>query len=300
MSAKRPEPDDFVTLGFTDWLNSCPHGKLTKKNREFLRHCYDFVKREKCAFTSIVFKELGYSAPLFRQRVHKCINYIEIEQKGKPTWYKLKGIDMPYYQKPVTHEPTGVGSNPLHQYLEGLHGYALKIHDIAVRFHDPNLHRMLVERGREPHPENSSIQIQIPVSDLDVPVKAVIYPKTIQIHITNSRHPIIHDYYGILGLCVILGKISDHLSVTSGHYLLPDVKRWILYHYHLHIDKIRTKFSKKDVELEIEEFNDTMLRYYTKPMPNGTTVDRFEKIKTTKKTVKQEFAESLFSDDAKL
>ena len=247
MSVKRPELGDFVTLGFTDWLNGLPHDKPTKKNRAFLRHCYDFVKREKRAFTSIDFKELGYSAPLFRQRVCQCTNYIQIEHKGKPTWYKLKGINLPYYHKPVTHEPTGVGPNLLHQYIEGLHGHALKIHDIAVRFHDPNLHRMLVEGGREPHPANNSIQLKIPISELDVPVKVIVYPKTAQIHIANSRNPIIYDYNGLLQLGVILGKVSQHISLVSENLTLSDVKSWVIYHYHLHIDKTQMTFSKKEM-----------------------------------------------------
>lgn len=248
---------------------------LSRTLRNFLSECKKINEKEYRPFSYLDFQQLSKNN--FRQRIRRCKGYLEVVIPSHPTFYKLKGIELPGDFRRVTFKPTGGGSQ-LIDILESLEDQPAKIHDIKLKLNS-EIHQALVEKGCTPHPRNNCIQIRhIPITDNNIVIKALVYPKTIQIDVACSYKPIVYDVGSLLYLTEILKEASMYLTTLSGIILAP-VKDWVITHYHLNKDG-SYEINGQDFHFTMEQISNGLIRYYSKLMPDGTKIVRLEQIQT--------------------
>ena len=214
----------------------------------------------------------------FRQHVLRLKPYVELVYRDHVSFYKIKGITLPGDSHRVTTRHTGEAIQLIQQ-LERLEDQPRKIHDIKLRV-DSSIHYDLQKKGCSVNPHNHSILVNIAVSDDSMNIKALVYPKTIQIDIGCSYKPIIYDIESLLYLQEILTEASIYLSMLSKQKL-PPVKDWIVTHYHLNKDG-NFEINGKSFHFTFASVTTGLIRFYSKKMKDGKTIPRIEKIVTPK------------------
>lgn len=269
----------------TDPCNS--YDGLTKANRQFLAACIRFNKKQKKSFC---FSDFPYMKKgTFRQKLHRIRQFIEVTAVGNPSFYKVKGILLLGDSHKVTLRPMGV-SPKLIEILESLKEQPPKIHDIKIKV-DEKIHYHLVKKGCTVNTRNHCIRINnIPVSDNNLNVKALVYPKLIQIDIACSYKPLVYDYDSLLQLHQYLTEISIYLTSLSGVKLKP-VKDWIITHYHFNKDG-SYEVNGRDFHLRLGEVSIALVRFYTKSI-EGRRIARLEQLRSPQRTLLEEMLEVL-------
>lgn len=285
-----------LTLSLTELINTYHVGKITRAQRKFLQMAYDVNTKQKISFCVEDFRENGYTGTQFRQYIHQLKDMIIIEKKSNPVFYKLKGIALSTHDKKITDKGMMVGVELLEYNLKQLKGLVAMMHDIALSFKSDNLHILLQNNGYFSSTSNHMIKLKHFFDELNSDVTFCIYPKSVQIHLSSTYNPIIHDPEGILKLGMILGHVRQYLIGKSQELAnIPLCGDWIVYHYHLNKDG--PACSGKTFEITVSDFDSTMMRYYTKKMPDGTTKNRMEAIQTPNIHVTQFFRDTLGLDE---
>lgn len=263
----------------TDRCNALPNGL-----KQFLKRSKSINEIERRPFSYIDFKNI--SKGNFRQIIRRLGNLIEVVHKGRPTFYKVKGIELPLDSHRVTQRPMGVAQN-LIDILQTLKDQPAKIHDIKVKFSSNNLHSILVSKGITVNNSNSSVLVNVPYTDNNVILKALIYPDTIQIDIGCTYKPLVYDYSGILYLTQVLSFCSFYLGeLTSFEAHIPNVSDWIITHYHFNKDGSQ-QLNGQSFHHTWEDVSSGLIRYYSKTMKDGSTIPRIEQIQTPDKTLNE-------------
>ena len=214
----------------THSCNSYP--KLTKTLQEFLIECKKFNEEKKRSFCFIDFPNIRESN--FRQRIRRIKPFIEVIAPGHPTFYKVREVKLPLDSHKITLGPMGVKPE-LMEILRMLKDQPPMIHDIKIQV-EVQIHEKLVEKGCSVNPKNHCVVISdIPVSDNNLIVRALVYPKLVQIDVGCSFKPLVYDYGSLLSLHEYLKEVSIYLTCLSG-IQLKLVKDWIITHYHFNID----------------------------------------------------------------
>lgn len=277
-------PSNSLTLSLTDLTNKYYGKRITKSQRRFLEIAYHINTIDRITFCVQDFREKGYSDTNFRQHIHNLKRMLVISSKSNPVFYQLKGVVIPGNSKNLTVQDMGRGLEMLHSALDELKQHVPMMHDIKLKFESENLHLLLRQNGYVPAKENSMIRIKHYFDEIGTDIIFTVYPKSTQIHISNTQKPIIHNPEGILKLGTILGHVRQFLIGKSHDIaIIPMCNEWEIYHYHLNKDS--PAFSGKSVMITVGDFDSVLLRYYTKHMITGKTINRLEKIVTTKNSL---------------
>ena len=288
----KKEISNQLTHSLTELINTYHIGKITSARRKFLNIGYDINTKQKISFCLEDFREKGYSDVNFRQYIHKLHDMIDTVTKSNPVFYKLKGIILSIHDEKITHRTMGEGIRTLKDILLELKYLPPMIHDIKLKFKSENLHRILLANGCKAHPQNKQIRLDYTLNEISTIAVITVYPKSVQIHISNSYNPIMFDSDGILRLSTSLGSIFEFIhNKALGFASIPHCLDWIIYHYHFNKDQITV--SGKSTEITVADFNDIFTRYYKKTMHNGTTVDRLERIETSNTSIKEMMDDAL-------
>lgn len=268
-----------LTPSLTELSNRYHRGKRTKGQRKFLKIAYDINTKQKTTFCVVDFTEKGYTTGNFRQYMHKLKDMFITVARSKPFFYQLKGITLSKHDKKVTDECMGVGVQSLENMLEHMKDLPIMMHNIGLKFKSDNLHVILKNNRSTVATSNSMIKLKHFFEELDSDVTFTIYPKSVQVYLANTQHPIIRDPVGILKLGMVLGHVRQFLKGKS-HELatIPLCGDWIVYHYHLNKDGPSCK--GKTFEITVSDFDSTLMRFYKKQMDDGTTKNRIETILT--------------------
>ena len=220
---------------------------------------------------------LNLSKVNYRQYIRKLRPVLEKVRNSRPAFYKIKSVYLPGDSHKITISPMGDAAD-LIEILKSLKDQPAKIHDIKLKI-NASIHEKLKQKGCTPNKKNNSILIKnLPVTDNNIILKALIYPKTIQIDVACSYKPIVFDVKTLLYLHEILAQASMHLLHLSS-CKLPTVNDWIITHYHLNKDG-NCAINGQNFHFTVGEVSTGLIRYYSKLMPDGTTIPRVEKIQT--------------------
>lgn len=162
-----------------------------------------------------------------------------------------------------------------------------KIHDIKLKFQS-NLHKVLVELGKQPNTRNNGIPLKIPKLDNNINFKILVYPQITQIDVGCTFKPFVYDITGVLKLTFILGRVYHILSFMSlDRADIPSIEKWVVTHYHFGKDGTET-YSGQSFHRTYEEVSTGLVRFYSKKMPDGNTMPRVEQIQSPQATLDQE------------
>lgn len=223
----------------------------------------------------------------FRQIIRRLgSNRVETVTRGRPAFYKIRGIELPLDSHRVTDRPMGDIKN-LVTILEQLRDQPAKVHDIKIKFSNSSLHPILKSKGEIINQSNNSIKIEIPYTDNNIVVKALVYPETTQIDIGCTFKPLIYDHEGVIILTQILSYCLFYLEGKSSFQAhISDVTKWIVTHWHFNKDGSE-HLSGQSFHYSWSDTITGFVRYYSKQMPDGTTIARIEQIQTPQMTISE-------------
>jgi len=259
----------------TDVCNFIQYHKLSKAQKQFFDKALK-INQKGMAFNYFDFPEL--SKGNYRQYVLKLKPILEVVIKSKPCFYKIKGIVLPSDPRKITRKVTGYEIMLL---LENLKSEPATLHDIKIKF-SSNLHDRLAGRGFKENSSNKGIIIPISTTEKYVTVKALVYPKTIQIDIGRTFKPLVYDISGVIQLSRLLGQIQYYLTILGGDsskITIPPPEEWIVTHYHFGKDSSES-YTGQTFEYTFGQVGEGFIRYYSKVLPGRSMITRAEKIVT--------------------
>jgi len=224
----------------------------------------------------------------FRQKLRSLKNIIEKVVGGHPSYYKIKGVNLPGDSHSITLRPMGVNEQ-LREYMNELKDQPPMIHDIRFRINTKDIYDSLFNKGLTPNSNNNSILFPIPTSfDPTYTLQLLAYPKHTQLIVGCTFRPIIYDVCGILDLSSLLGRVIQTLvNFIAEPISIPSISHWICTQYHFNKDG-SAELSGQDFHFTFGDVSGEMIRFYTKRFPNGSKKVRLEKIVTPKTTLQEE------------
>lgn len=251
---------------------------------QFYKSALHICEKEKRPFSFTDFKVITPNN--FRQYIYRSGDEIEIVKKGRPTLYKVKGIELTGDSHRITNRVTG-GIPEFDRLLESLRDQPPMIHDIHLKF-ESDLHSKLVSRGLSVNPSNHAIEnIRCASLNNNINTKILVYPKTTQIIIGCTYKPIIYDVSGVYSLMLHLAQVQFYLSELTKHQaIIPEVQTWIVTRYDFNKDGSES-VSAQPFWREFEDVSTGLIRFYLKKMPNGKTIPRLEQVRTPNKPMSQ-------------
>ena len=274
-----------VTLGHT----------FSRRLQQFVDRAYDINVKEQRPFCIVDYPNLTHVN--FRRIIRKLGDNIERVGKGRPQFYKLRGIKLPGDTRKVTLEPMRVQEEEFEKILATLKDQPAMIHDIKIRIDSSELHTRLLQKGFSKDKHNHSIKINFEGIDNNVTTKILIYPKTIQVDVGCTYKPLVYDIKTVWYLHEHLSKISYHLSVLSG-VILPPVDSWVITHYHYNKDGSEAH-NGQNFHRTVEDVNTGLIRFYSKLMKNGERIPRLEQIQAPQRSLANEMKIAMYSESCK-
>ena len=216
--------------------------------------------------------------------------YIVSVIKGRPTFYKVKGIDFPLESESVTLNPMRLIK--LETILKDCKDQPPMIHDIRFKI-ESNLHEKLLLKGLTPNINNHSITLNnIPSPDSSLNFKLLVYPKHVQLIIGCSLNPIIDDTPGIQNLIFNLGQYITTLKLfVDDTFSIQPISKWMVTHSHCNKDG-SIELSGQSFHCTFTDYAGVLYRIYTKKFPDGNR-ERVEKVDTEKLSLEQMVKEVL-------
>ena len=233
-------------------------------------------------------RDFQLSKTNFRQKIHELKYYVDKVIDGRPSFYKVKGVKLPGDLHSITLKPTGVNTTQLEQLLLNCKDQPPMLHDIRFKI-DSDLHSKLLLKGITPDKNNSCIVINdklVPSPDSFINFKLLVYPEHIQLIIGCSIKPLFASIAGIIELTFALGRYIELLRLfVNDHFSITPTSQWRCVGYHFNRDG---KFELNDSNFHyyFEDFQNCMVRIYTKHFPDGTRL-RVEKTETCNKPLEQ-------------
>ncbi len=265
--------------------NNTLHNSLTRKEQEFVNRGRE-LNRLRGAFCYHDFPELSKGS--FRQMILKLRkkDMIITVSKSNPCYYKIKGENIGWERKDITHEGMGVGTNMQHIINEAS-GQIPSLHDIKMKFLSTQLYKNAIKLGKIKNKHNGGIfEKNIPITN-EITASVAIYPKTVIIELASTYYPIIYDISGALKLLEYLTFIKIHLHEKFSIKKIPDPLEWIATHYHLNQDG-QTEFIDKEFNRTISDITGGFIRVYAKKFPDGSCRMRVERVFTPNVSVKDQ------------
>jgi len=261
--------------------NAIDNANLARSLKQFYNDATDFCKIQQRPFC---FKDFNIKPGNFRQKISLLKEYIIPVVKGRPTFYKVKGIDFPLESKFVTLNPMRLSR--IQAILEDCKDQPPMIHDIRFKI-ESNLHEKLLDKGLTPNKNNHSILLNnITTPDSSLNFKLLVYPKHIQLIIGCTLNPIINDIAGIQNLVFNLGQYITMLKLfVNDTFFIQPISKWT--HTHSHLNKDGSfELSGESFHCSFEDYTGALYRIYSKAFPDGKRI-RVEKVNTKKATLEQ-------------
>jgi len=233
-----------ITLGHT----------FSRSLQQFVDRAYDINVKEQKPFCIVDYPNLSHVN--FRRIIRKLGDNVERVGKGRPQFYKLRGIKLPGDTRKITLEPMRIQEEEFEKILATLKNQPPMIHDIKVRIDNSELHSRLLEKGLSKDTYNHSIKVNFESIDNNVTTKILVYPNTIQVDIGCTYRPLIYNIDTVWYLHEHMSKVSYHLTGLSG-VILPTVNNWIITHWHFGKDGI-TSCNGQNFHYTIEDVNTVM------------------------------------------
>ena len=225
----------------------------------------------------------------FRQKIHELRDYIEKVIDGRPSFYKIKGVELPGDTSKLTLTPMGVNTSQLEQLLLNCKNQPPMLHDIRFKI-DSDLHDKLLLKGLTPDPTNSCIIINeglIPNPDPFIHFKLLVYPKHIQLIVGCSKYPLFHSLGGIFNLVFTLGRYIELLrSFVLDSFSIPQVSQWRCVGYHFNKDG-NLQIEGQNFDLDFKDFQNCMIRIYTKQFSKNDKRLRIERTESFNKSIEE-------------
>lgn len=261
--------------------NAFHNANLSESLKEFYSDATNFCRIQQRPFC---FKDFNYTQVNFRQKIHLLREYIIPVIKGRPTFYKVKGIDFPLESNSVTLNP--MRAIKLETILRDCKDQPPMIHDIRFKI-ESNLHEKLLNKGLTPNKQNNSIILNnITSPDASLNFKILVYPTHIQLIIGCSLNPIIYDSPGIQNLIFNLGQFISTLKLfVNDTFSIQPISKWIVTHSHCNKDG-SLELSGQSFHCSFTDYSGVLYRIYSKKFPYGTRA-RVEKVDTQKISLEQ-------------
>ena len=268
-------------------IQSNDYDALPPKQQRFL---YKILKINQNNHSPVCFEDFPeMTNNNFRVMVLRLKQYLEPVGKGRPQFWKIKGFELPLESRRVTFRYTGEAMELIQQ-LEMLKDQPGRIHDIKLKV-NCRIHYNIQKNGCTVNSDNHSILVNIPVSDNSINIKALVYPKIIQIDVGCSFGSIIYDIDSLQYLLEILTEASIYLSGLSKQKL-PPVKDWVITHYHFNKDG-NFEINGKSFHFTFGTVTASLIRFYSKKMKDGRTIPRIEKIVTPRISFSQAMIDAI-------
>jgi len=290
----RPQTNAKLTL--------CPnanHKHLTKSQKHFHDRAESICKIEQRLFCC---EDFNLSKANFRQKILELKPYIDKVVDGRPSFYKIKGIDIPGDLHSITLRPTGVDTTQLEKILLNCKNQPPCIHDIRFKI-ESDLHEKLLQKGITPNKHNNSILITndlIPSPDSTLNIKLIVYPKHTQLIVGCSTKPIIYNASSIQDLVFNLGRYMELLrSFVNDLFVIRPVSKWITTGFHLNKDG---SFELQDSSFHyyFEDVANCLTRIYSKHFSGGKIKPRLEQTLTMNKPFEELAKEAIEKSDVLL
>lgn len=256
---------------------------LTEKQRYFVEKAKRINVKKYRPFSCSDFPEL--SNVYFRQMIYRLKNHIELYVKSTPCYYKVKGVKIHDSDILVTKKPTG---DDMLDILLHVREQPAAIHDIKLQF-PSDLHKIYSKMPScEMDPINKCIIETIPGLAQNIFAKLLIYPKMIQVDIACTNSPLIYDVNGALKIVYFLGRLYQFLWFLGDFKAeFPEIWDWVVTQYHFGKDG-KEELNGKMFHRTVEEFSTGLVRFYTKEMPDGKTIARFEEAQNPNNSLNKE------------
>jgi len=156
-------------LTLTQQTNGLLTDGTNEYNRNFTKSQQHFYDRAEsiCKIEQRLFccDDFTLSKANFRQKIMELKPYIVKVVDGRPSYYKIRGVDMPGDSHSITLKPTGVDTTQLEKILLNCKNQPPSIHDIRFKIYS-NLHSKLLLKGITPNVNNNSITVDDSLSKL--------------------------------------------------------------------------------------------------------------------------------------
>ena len=257
------------------------HDHRTKSQKHFLDRAESICKIEQRLFCC---EDFTLSKVNFRQKILELKPYIEKIVGGHPSFYKIKGIDIPGDLHSITLKPTGVDTSQLEKILLNCKNQPPCIHDLRFKI-ESNLHEKLLQKRLTPNKYNNSILITndlIPSPDSTLNIKLIVYPKHVQLIVGCSTKPIIYNHSSIQNLVFNLGRYMELLrSFVDDLFVIQPVSKWITTAFHLNKDG-SFELQGSNFHYYFEDVSNLLTRIYSKYL-DGKIKARVEQTLTVNK-----------------
>ncbi len=286
------------------WLTHCVNvlqRKLTHKEKKFLTRCYNINVVSGNPICYDDFKEVlgvNYKGN-FRAIKHKLKALFEIVQKGKPMYYKMKGL---YLDKELTDKYTSMPiSSRIYAQLDTILSLCthekILMHGILFQCKTFGLYSALLDQGHNLD-SNKAITISLPVDKI-VDVSITLYStENILIRLGCTYSPFSYDPTGIISLVSLLGKIEYSLKILSiTDFQIEPVVNWSWKHFDLNKDSIHYDFPTDEYTMHLVFGH---MQVYNKKFPDGKTRIRVEQQLDINNTIEEVINSSMFQKASEL
>jgi len=268
----------------TDHTNA-NHIHFTKSLQLFYDRAKSICTIEQRLFSC---EDFQLSKTNFRHKILELKPYIVKVVDGRPSFYKVKGVKLPGDIHLLTLKPTGLDTSQLEKMLLNCKDQPPMLHDIRFKI-DSDLHSKLLLKGITPDKNNSCIVINdklVPSPDSFVNYKLLVYPEHIQLIVGCSLKPLFASIAGIFELTFALGRYIELLRLfVNDQFSIIPVSQWRCVGYHFNKDGT-FELNDSNFHYYFEDFQNCMVRIYTKHFPDGTRL-RVEKTESCNKPLEQ-------------
>jgi hypothetical protein len=256
-------------------LNS--NASLTSSQKIFLGKATSINEIEKRPFSVNDFPTLTKSN--FRQKIHELKSFLIKVVDGRPSFYKVKDIELPGDSHSITLKHTGVDTTQLETLLLNCKNQPACLHDIRFKINS-DLHSLLLKKGLTQDEHNGCIVVNsIPSPNSNLSIKSLVYPTHIQLIIGCAFKPIIYNSSSIQDLIFNLGRYVELLRLfVNDDFSIQAISEWICVGYHFNKDGT-LEVHDANFHYHFEDFSNMMLRIYTKSFPDETKKLRVEETK---------------------
>lgn len=253
------------------------HGKITHRDRGFLKRCYRINVVSGIPICYEDFKGvLGdkYQGN-FRAIKHKLNALFEQVRSGKPKYYKMLGL---YLDKELTDKYTDTPiASRIYADLDIILSLAThekkQMHGILFKCKTSGLYSALLEQGHTTD-SNNAITISLPVDKI-VDTSITLYSTdNMLIRLGCTYSPFGYDDNGIISLIFLLGKIEYCLKILSKtDFQIEPITNWIWKHFDMNKDSIHYDFPTDNYTMHLIFGH---IQVYNKKFPDGKERIRVE------------------------
>ena len=223
---------------------------------------------------------------------------IEIDVKGNPSYYSLKGHK--FGRKPMTLNHMGgitlSPNHPLYKMLQNIVWDKEGIHNIRLRLEVPDIYDIVSIRYRFTiNPVSKDIEVPYPNKDNVQLVLRIHKTDTVSVAVSCTKQPITLDYCdnGIPRFFTILARCEGYLQCLTIDKLIsiPHFKNWLITMWHFNRDGLK-EYAGEKFSISVEGADNTIERIYSKDF-NGKIKPRYEIQEYPEQTIKKAINDKL-------